>query len=172
MKKKLELCIVILKYKNMALREEVFALQVATRDKLLTYLENVSAEGLAQIPEGFHNNMWWNIAHCVAQQQILCYRLSGGKPAVDEEFIETYKKGTYPDGHIPTAEEIQKLRALLISSAKQLQADYERGVFENFTPYTTSYGYALGCIEDAINFNNAHEAMHLGVVIALNYFAK
>lgn len=156
----------------MALTEQVFALQVATRNNLLTYLENASAEALAQIPEGFHNNMWWNIAHCVAQQQILCYRLSGVKPAVDDLFIETYKKGTYPDGHIPTADEIQELRALLISSAKQLQADYERGVFANFTPYTTSYGYALGCIEDAIHFNNTHEGMHLGVVIALNYFAK
>ena len=46
------------------------------------------------------------------------------------------------------------------------------GVFSNFTPYTTSYGYTLTCIEDAIHFNNTHEGMHLGVVIALNYFAN
>ena len=94
------------------------------------------------------------------------------KPVVSDDFIDTYKKGTYPDGHIPTAEEIQELRSLLISTQKQLQADYECGVFSNFTPYTTSYGYTLTCIEDAIHFNNTHEGMHLGVVIALNYFAK
>ena len=146
------------------MKEQVFALHVATRNNLLNYLENVTPEKLAQIPAGFHNSIWWNIAHCVAQQQILCYRLSG--------VIETYKKGTYPDGHVPTADEIQELRALLISTQKQLQADYDRGVFTNFTPYTTSYGYALTCIEDAIHFNNTHEGMHLGVVIALNYFAK
>ena len=108
------------------MKEQVFALHVATRNNLLTYLENVTPEKLAQIP----------------------------------------------DGHVPTADEIQELRALLISTQKQLQADYERGVFANFTPYTTSYGYALTCIEDAIHFNNTHEGMHLGVVIALNYFAK
>ena len=152
--------------------EQVFALHLATRNNLLTYLENVSPEKLAQIPAGFHNNMLWNIAHCVATQQILCYKLSGVKLVVADEFIETYKKGTSPDGHVPTTEEIQSLRALLISTQKQLQADYERGVFSNFTPYTTSYGYTLTCIEDAINFNNTHEGMHLGVVIALNYFAK
>ena len=152
--------------------DQVFALHVATRNNLLTYLENVTPEKLAQIPAGFHNSIWWNIAHCVATQQILCYKLSGVKPVVPEAFIETYKKGTSPDGHVPTADEIQELRALLISTQKQLQADYERGVFANFTPYTTSYGYVLTCIEDAIHFNNTHEGMHLGVVIALNYFAK
>lgn len=109
------------------------------------------------------------VAKCKANT---CSKLSGVKPVVADEFIETYKKGTYPDGHVPTAEEIQSLRALLISTQKQLQADYEHGVFSNFTPYTTSYGYTLTCIEDAINFNNTHEGMHLGVVIALNYFAK
>ena len=156
----------------MALTAQVFALHVATRNNLLTYLENLTPAQLSQVPEGFHNNIWWNIAHCVAQQQILCYKLSGLPYAVPESFVDTYKKGTYPDGHTPTAEEIQELRALLISSQKQLQADYERGLFSNFTPYTTSYGYALTCIEDTINFNNTHEGMHLGVVIALNYFAK
>ena len=35
--------------------EQVFALHVATRNNLLTYLENVSPEQLAQIPTGFHN---------------------------------------------------------------------------------------------------------------------
>ena len=88
--------------------DQVFALHVATRNNLLTYLENLTPEQLAQIPNGFHNNIWWNIAHCVAQQQILCYKLSGLNFVVSETFVDTYKKGTYPDGHIPTAHEIQE----------------------------------------------------------------
>ena len=104
------------------MKEQVFALHVATRNNLLTYLENVTPEKLAQIPAGFHNSIWWNIAHCVATQQILCYKLSGVKPVVSEAFIETYKKGTFPDGHVPTADEIQELRALLISSYKPIMS--------------------------------------------------
>ena len=69
--------------------EQVFALHVATRNNLLTYLENISPEQLAQIPTGFHNNIWWNIAHCVAQQQILCYKLSGLNFVVPETFVDT-----------------------------------------------------------------------------------
>ena len=77
--------------------DQVFALHVATRNNLLTYLENVTPEQLAQIPSGFHNSIWWNIAHCVATQQILCYRLSGVKTVVSDDFIDTNKKGNYPD---------------------------------------------------------------------------
>ena len=77
--------------------DQVFALHVATRNNLLTYLENVTPEQLAQIPSGFHNSIWWNIAHCVATQQILFYRLSGVKTVVSDDFIDTNKKGNYPD---------------------------------------------------------------------------
>jgi len=108
----------------------------------------------------------------------LNYTLSNGEK-MDINFIaaynetrQKYKKGTYPDGDIPTLEDIQALRELLLRTQKQLQNDYQRGVFENFQPYLTSYGYELKSIEDAINFNNAHEAMHLGTIKALNYFVK
>lgn len=154
------------------LTDQVFNLHKATRENLLTFLENKTPEQLAIVPQGFNNNIWWNIAHCVAQGQLLCYKMAQLEPVVAQDFIEKYKKGTYPDGNIPTLEDIQALRELLLRTQKQLQNDYQRGVFENFQPYLTSYGYELKSIEDAINFNNAHEAMHLGTIKALNYFVK
>ena len=152
--------------------KEVFTLYRKLRERQLKLLNSFTPEELAIIPAGFKNNILWNLAHCVVTQQNYCYANSNLPTYLTPEFIERYRKGSIPDGHIPTADEIQELRSLLISTQKQLQADYERGVFSNFTPYTTSYGYTLTCIEDAIHFNNTHEGMHLGVIIALNYFAK
>lgn len=156
----------------MKLTSQTFNLHKATRAKLLNYLDSLTEQGLATIPNGFNNNVLWNIAHCVATQQILCYKLSGLTPKVPESFIETYRKGTAPDGHTPTKEEVQQLKELLMSTQKQLQEDYQQGFFENFNSYSTSYGFELNSIEDAIQFNNTHESMHLGVVISLNYFVK
>jgi len=34
-----------------------------------------SLEQLNKIPEGFNNNLIWNIAHCVVTQQLLCYKV-------------------------------------------------------------------------------------------------
>ena len=51
----------------------IFNLHRVSRLKLLAYLEKATPEQLALIPEGFHNNVLWNIAHCVVTQQLLCY---------------------------------------------------------------------------------------------------
>lgn len=154
----------------MLLTKQTFELHKATRSKLLNYLENLSPEQLAKIPNGFRNSVLWNIGHCIVTQQLLCYKLGGITPLVSEQFIDLYRKGTIPEGHIPSCEEIKTLKELLISTQKQLQTDYEKGIFKEFNTYMTSYGFELNSIEDAINFNNTHESMHLGTVIALNYF--
>lgn len=154
----------------MRLTEQIFNLHKATRTKFLYHLENLSPAQLSQIPDGFRNNIYWNIAHSVATQQILCYKLSGLPTVVSDNFIDTYRKGTVPKGDVPSNEDILKLKEILSLTQQKLEEDYKQGLFKNFTSYATSYGFELSSIEDAITFNNVHESMHLGVVIALNYF--
>ena len=36
--------------------------------------------------------------------------------------------------------------------------------------YETSFGYTLHGVEEAILFNNTHEGMHIGTILALRYF--
>ena len=105
-------------------------------------------------------------------QQLLCYKLAGVQPHVSEELINTYRKGTYPDGHIPSQEEIATLRQLLTSTHDQIIEDYQKGVFagKDYPVYETSFGYTLHNVEEAILFNNTHEGMHIGTILALRYF--
>lgn len=152
------------------LPEKVFELHKITRQNLSAYLEKLSPEQLAKIPNGFNNNIWWNIAHCVATEQILCYKLSGMPLLVSDDFIEKYKKGTSPNTEIPSEEEIKKLKELLQFTSQKLRENYYNNHFTNYTPYPTSYGFDLEGINDAIIMCNTHEAMHLGTIKALNYF--
>lgn len=147
-----------------------FDLHKTTRGHLIAYLDTLSPEQLAYIPEGFRNNIFWNIAHCVVTQQLLCYKFSGLSLLISDTWVEKYSKGTKPTGELPSQEEIQELRELLISTQKQLQQDYQQGKFVQYTAYPTSYGFELNSIEDALLFNNAHEAMHLGIIKSLHYF--
>ena len=50
---------------------------------------------------------------------------------------------------------------------EKMEDDFNNNVFTNFKTYPTSYNFTLSAVEDAIVFNNAHEAMHLGFMIAL-----
>ena len=44
---------------------------------------------------------------------------------------------------------------------------YEKGVFNSFQPYTTSTNSTLKSFEEAMEFNNFHEGIHLGYILAL-----
>jgi hypothetical protein len=135
------------------------------RRNLLEILQNTSTKDLLLIPDGFNNNMYWNIAHCVATQQLLHYYLSGNPFRIDQYWIETYKKGTLPNLNVQQSE-IDDLAFLLTETSKVLMKDYDDDFFPDYTSYTTSFGLDLKSIQDAIIFNNMHESIHYGYVMA------
>lgn len=142
-----------------------FQVHQQIRKNLLDLLQNNTLEDLVIIPDGFNNNMYWNIAHTVATQQLLNYYLSGNPFRIDKYWVETYKKGTLPTMEV-SAEEVEDLGFLLTETSKILLKDYDADFFSDYTPYTTSFGLDLKNIQDAIIFNNIHESLHLGYAIA------
>lgn len=133
---------------------------------MLKLIDGLSIEQLNKIPEGFKNNIAWNIGHLVVTQQLLCYKLSGVSCLLSDEMIEIYKKGTAPHKDI-TQEEFDEIKELFISLSLQFEEDYKKGVFENFTEYTTSVNVTLTDIQSAATFNLFHEGIHLGVILGL-----
>ena len=61
-----------------------------------TFLLETPFDALFVVPDGFNNHIFWNIAHCVATQQLLHYYLTGNDFRVDQKWVELYKKGTFP----------------------------------------------------------------------------
>ncbi len=141
-----------------------FTLQ--NRKNLHYILNNTSKEDLLKIPDGFRNNIWWNIVHVIVTQQLLVYKLSGQPMRIPEEFVDKFKKGTVPDG-TTTEEEMKTITNLLVSTVQRTQEDFEAGLFKNYHEYTTSAKVTLRNIEDAISFNLFHEGLHLGSILAL-----
>ena len=137
-----------------------------SRELVLKKIEGLSSEQLHKIPEGFKNNIAWNVAHLVVTQQLLHYKLSGLNCLVSDELIEKYRKGTAPSETF-SEEELDEVKELLIGLPDTLQEDFEAGIFTNYTTYETSTGFVLDSIESAIAFNNFHEGIHLGVILAL-----
>lgn len=93
------------------------------------------------------------------------YTFSGLPARMDAGWIDTYKKGTIP-GEIPSTEEIAQLPSRLVETAIWAVEDYENNLFKNYEEYTTSNKVTLSSVEDAINFNNFHEGLHLGVILS------
>ncbi|WP_299292046.1 DinB family protein [uncultured Mucilaginibacter sp.] len=142
-----------------------------TRTFLLTLIEDLSTEQLNQIPEGFNNNIIWNLAHLVAVQQAICYKRSGLQPIVQDKYVTPYLPGTKPEGFMDTSE-VEIIKTLMLSSLNEFESDYKKSFFTTYTPVVTRYGVALDNIDDAINFLPFHEGFHIGTVLALKKLVK
>ncbi len=137
-----------------------------TRNNILKTIENLNTKALNTIPEGFKNNIIWNIAHIIVTQQLLCYKLANLPMCFDTNFIDKYKKGSEVNCSV-SQEEVDFIKEQLLAMSKKVATDYEQVKFKNFTPYPTSFNFTLNNIEDAIVFNNTHEALHLGYIMAM-----
>jgi len=102
----------------------------------------------------------------VVTQQLLHYKLSGLQCLIPDELIEKYKKGTTPSETV-SDEDIEEIKELLVGLPETLEEDYKAGIFEHYQTYPTSTGFVLTNIDNAITFNNMHEGLHLGVIMAM-----
>lgn len=137
------------------------------RNHFLGFLHQYSLDQLIRVPEGFRNHIFWNCAHALVTQQLMTYYLSDNQMLVDNDWVMRFKKGTFGDENITDAD-AKKLIKLLQSTQISLRKDYNSEKLAYFRPYETSFGIKLETIQDAIRFNNLHESLHLGYIMALS----
>lgn len=136
------------------------------RKVLYYYLKQAPLAVLNKIPVGFRNNILWNIGHSVVTQQLLVYQRSGLTTLVSNEMIERYRRGAVPDGRA-AAEEVQVIQKLLFTTVEKTSDDYQLGLFREYDSFVTATNVTLANVDDAILFNNYHEGLHLGTILAL-----
>lgn len=64
-------------------------------------------------------------------------------------------------------DQINQLKTLAVETAARFKEDYQKGIFKEYQSYQSHYGVELNSIEDAMVFNNTHEGIHLGYMMAL-----
>ena len=143
-----------------------FDILTKTRAIVLYYIKELSLDQLHIIPDGFNNNIAWNIAHLVVTQQLLHYKLSGNDCLVSDELIAAYQKGTSPTVKF-SQQAFDEVLELFQGLPSTLEEDFEAGIFKEYSAYKTSTGFVIDSMEKAIIFNNFHESLHLGVIMSL-----
>ncbi len=143
-----------------------FQLLQSCRKNIIELLNQHSDRELNVIPKNFNNSLIWNAGHSLVTQQLLLYYLSGNEMRIPLEWVDLFKKGTRPESEL-NSNTISEIKKLLQSTAGQVEGDYKNGIFEEYKPYMTSFGFAINSIEDAISFNHLHESLHLGYMMAL-----
>lgn len=156
-------------YQKFRKMQQTFDITRTSRKLLSQFLEKYTLEQLNAIPEGFNNNLIWNIAHIVVVQQMLVYKLSGLPMMISDEMVDKYKKGSKPE-HDATQAEADEIKELLLKTIDQTETDFENKMFENYQEYPTSTGFTLNNSGDAMSFNYFHEGIHLGVILSIKKY--
>jgi hypothetical protein len=149
--------------------QHTFEINHTSRNIMLNFLENNTLEQLNKIPEGFANNLIWNIAHIVVVQQMLVYKLSGLNMMVSDGMVDKYKRGTRPDGPV-TQPEVDEIKGLLFSTLEQAKEDFANDIFDEYMEFTTMTGFKISNAKSAMEFNNYHEGLHTGVMMQIRKF--
>ncbi len=149
--------------------ENTFTIVRNSRRLFSTFLEKYSLEELNKVPEGYNNNIIWNIGHIIVTQQRIVYSLSGLPMTISEEMATMYMKGTKPERDV-TADEVKEIKELLFSTIDQTEEDFRKEIFVNYKEYPTSIGYTLTSARESMDFNNYHEGLHLGIIMSLRKF--
>ena len=159
--------IFIKKIKNM---NQLFDVSTTSRNMVSKFLSGYTLDQLNTIPEGFSNNLIWNIGHLIVSQQLLVYKLSGLPMMISDDLVEKYRKGTRPE-EIVTQAEVDVIKSLLFETIQKTKVDYDNNIFKNYKEYSTSTGdHVLKNAEDAMAFSNFHEGLHIGVMMNIRKF--
>lgn len=149
--------------------ETEFKTTQVSREVYSRFFKDYSLEQLNKAPQGFSNNLIWNIGHVIVSQQMLVYSATGNTPVVSQELINKYMRGTRPEADV-TQEEANLIESLLHHPILKTEEDYHNGLFTTYSPRKTQLGFDLRTVEDAITFNNYHEGVHLGIMMSIRKF--
>lgn len=146
-----------------------FEILLTSRKVLFNFLEHNSVDKLNTIPEGYSNNLIWNIGHIIVVQQLLIYKLSGLPLMISDRMVAKYRKGTKPEEMV-SQEEINEMKSLLFSTVEQTKLDFSNEIFKTYSEFTSMTGYTITNAKEALEFNNYHEGLHLGIMMQIKKF--
>jgi hypothetical protein len=136
------------------------------REMILNMVKDLSLEQLNHVPQGFNNNIIWNLAHMISAQQGICYTRAGLPIVTEDRFYNPYRPDTKPTTFVG-AEDVATIKALFLTTLGQLEADLSNNLFTTYPAWTTRYGVEIDSIEKAIQFLPFHEGLHFGYMMAL-----
>ncbi|GGA45224.1 DinB family protein [Paenibacillus physcomitrellae] len=143
----------------------IFNLIGTARQNIVKLLDNVAVEQRTVIPEGFNNNLHWQIGHIVTVAERLAYSLRGEPSELPGEYMQFFNTGTRPadwNGEPPAWEDIL---AVMESQLARIREVFEDRLDEALA-HQNNFANAR-TFRNLLELNVAHENSHVGMINAM-----
>ncbi|GJM76913.1 formate dehydrogenase [Paenibacillus macerans] len=145
-------------------RHEVLFEQLNTyRSELLGVVEDITAEEADIVPEGFNNNIRWNLGHVLLDQYLWIHALTKEDIPIPLKFNEWFGFGTNPSHFTEGTPSLGELTKLLRQQPQLIREQNENRMEQPFPPT----GMGMHTIEQVLVRTIFHEGMHLGAILAI-----
>jgi hypothetical protein len=149
---------------EMKRRHEVLFEQLKTyRNELLTEVEEVTEEEADLIPEGFNNNIRWNLGHVLLDQYLWIQALTKEELPLPAAFNDWFGFGTNPSRFTVETPKLPELLGLLRRQPDDI-LERNRYRLEQEFPSTDM---GMHTIEQVLVRTIFHEGLHLGAIQAI-----
>ncbi|WP_219834633.1 DinB family protein [Paenibacillus sp. R14(2021)] len=131
--------------------------------RLLKLAEACSEDERNAVPEGFNNNIHWNIGHVLTVTERLVFEITGQTMAISDDYLTFFRSGTKPaewQGEPPAWDVIMtQLREQPDRIRELLKDSLHVTVKENFAKAET--------VDELIAAALLHEVMHSSTISAM-----
>ncbi|MGG7620530.1 DinB family protein [Bacillus coreaensis] len=136
------------------------------RRELLGVLKDISEEHSEVIPEGFKNNIRWNLGHIYLDQYLWIQAVTKEKTGVPEQFQTWFGYGSSPASFEKGTPSFQELKELLRKQPLKIREMYGERLEEEF-PSTEMGMYT---IEQVLIRTIFHEGLHIQTILDIKKF--
>jgi len=136
------------------------------RENTINCVAEINDEVSLFIPEGFNNNIKWNLGHIYVVQEKFAFYFIKEKMITSNNYSELFTIGTSPTNWgkqaLPTISGLIQLLENQIDRIEQALQFRLKEVTEK--PLTTSTGLTLSTVEELLSFCLYHEGMHFATI--------
>jgi hypothetical protein len=123
------------------------------------YINKLPMESLIKIPEGYNNNMIWNVGHMISVSYSLNFSIAGLTPPSELEMIKKFRKGSFPEEY--TQNDIDWIKRHILYSVEEIERAWEENKIQTIVlPVTTDLGNVVNTPSDALAMTLAHDMLH------------
>lgn len=133
------------------------------RQYTLNVIEDITEDEADHIPDGFSNNLRWNIGHILVSSAGLLLPRLGADIPYPSVYLEQFNRGTSPKEWTSAPSSLATLKEELKAQPELLKAHLHGRLDE---PLTESF-IELDTIGGLVGFAINHEMLHAGVIMGM-----